>query len=103
MLLIPAIDLKEGSVFVCVRDAWMTIRFFPMTCRRSGSGLPPQKNPSGDLMARLMENREMLTSFMPLLKPTPMPIQIGGGIRDEETIQAYLNAGGVRHYRHQGR
>ncbi len=97
MLLIPAIDLKDGK---CVRlrqgrmeDATifsddpvaMAARWVEAGARRLHlvdlNGAFEGKPVNGDVVHAIAE------AFPDL------PIQIGGGIRDEETVQTYLNAG----------
>ncbi len=97
MLLIPAIDLKEGkcvrlrqgrmeddTVFsddpVAVAGRWVAAgarRIHLVDLDGAFAGKP--KN--ADVVHRIAEAYPDL------------PIQIGGGIRDEDTIEAYLNAG----------
>jgi phosphoribosylformimino-5-aminoimidazole carboxamide ribotide isomerase len=97
MLLIPAIDLKEGkcvrlrqgrmedeTVFsedpVSVAARWVEAgakRIHLVDLDGAFAGRP--KN--ADVIHRIVETFP------------EVPVQIGGGIRDEETIQAYLNAG----------
>ena len=97
MLLIPAIDLKDGK---CVRlrqgrmeDATifsddpvaMAARWVEAGARRLHlvdlNGAFEGKPVNGEVVHAIAE------AFPEL------PIQIGGGIRDEETVQAYLDAG----------
>jgi phosphoribosylformimino-5-aminoimidazole carboxamide ribotide isomerase len=97
MLLIPAIDLKDGQ---CVRlkqgrmeddtvfsdnPAEMAARWVEAGCRRLHlvdlNGAFAGEPVNGDAI------REIAARFPDL------PIQVGGGIRDEATIQAYLEAG----------
>jgi len=97
MLLIPAIDLKDGK---CVRlkqgrmeddtvfsdePAEMAARWVDEGCRRLHlvdlNGAFAGEPVNGDAI------REIAARFPDL------PIQVGGGIRDEATIEAYLEAG----------
>ncbi|MCB1734691.1 MAG: 1-(5-phosphoribosyl)-5-[(5-phosphoribosylamino)methylideneamino]imidazole-4-carboxamide isomerase [Gammaproteobacteria bacterium] len=97
MLLIPAIDLKEGkcvrlrqgrmeddTVFsddpVAVAGRWVEAgarRLHIVDLDGAFAGTPQ----NAGVIARIAETYPDL------------PIQVGGGIRDEETIQAYLDAG----------
>ena len=97
MLLIPAIDIKDGK---CVRlrqgnmddetvfaedpvemaEQWVAkgaIRLHLVDLNGAFAGKPV----NGDVVHRIAE------AF------PEVPIQIGGGIRDEETVQSYLDAG----------
>lgn len=97
MLLIPAIDLKDGkcvrlrqgrmedsTVFsddpVAMADHWVKAgarRLHLVDLNGAFSGKP----------VNVGVIREIADTFPEL------PIQVGGGIRDEETVEAYLNAG----------
>ncbi|MEA3292642.1 MAG: 1-(5-phosphoribosyl)-5-[(5-phosphoribosylamino)methylideneamino]imidazole-4-carboxamide isomerase [Pseudomonadota bacterium] len=97
MLLIPAIDLKEGkcvrlrqgrmddsTVFsddpVAMADRWAEAgarRLHIVDLDGAMAGRPV----NADIIHRISGNHPDL------------PIQIGGGIRDEETVEAYLDAG----------
>ena len=97
MLLIPAIDLKDGQ---CVRlrqgkmdddtvfsddPVAMAGRWVDAGCRRLHlvdlNGAFEGKPMNAEVVHRIAEAYPEL------------PIQVGGGIRDEETIEAYLDAG----------
>ncbi|MFT5132419.1 MAG: phosphoribosylformimino-5-aminoimidazole carboxamide ribotide isomerase [Gammaproteobacteria bacterium] len=97
MLLIPAIDIKDGK---CVRlrqgdmeDATiygddpvaMADRWIEAGARRLHivdlDGAVSGKPENAAIIHRVVEAHPSI------------PIQVGGGIRDEDTIQAYLNAG----------
>lgn len=97
MLLIPAIDIKEGkcvrlrqgimedsTVFsdspVAMADKWVELgarRIHLVDLDGAFAGKPA----NADIIHEIAERH-----------PT-VPIQIGGGIRDEDTIEAYLDAG----------
>ncbi|HEC30329.1 MAG TPA: 1-(5-phosphoribosyl)-5-[(5-phosphoribosylamino)methylideneamino]imidazole-4-carboxamide isomerase [Gammaproteobacteria bacterium] len=97
MLLIPAIDLKDGK---CVRlrqgkmedetifsddPVEVAARWVDAGARRLHlvdlNGAFAGKPVNGDVVHRIAE------------RFPDLPIQIGGGIRDEETVQSYLDAG----------
>lgn len=97
MLLIPAIDLKEGkcvrlrqgrmeddTVFsddpVAVAEKWVeqgARRIHLVDLDGAFAGKPKNADVIHDIVAAFPD----------------VPVQIGGGIRDEDTIQGYLNAG----------
>jgi phosphoribosylformimino-5-aminoimidazole carboxamide ribotide isomerase len=97
MLLIPAIDIKEGkcvrlrqgimedsTVFsdspVAMADKWVELgarRIHLVDLDGAFAGKPA----NADIITEIAERHP------------DVPIQIGGGIRDEETIEAYLDAG----------
>ncbi|MDH3688037.1 MAG: 1-(5-phosphoribosyl)-5-[(5-phosphoribosylamino)methylideneamino]imidazole-4-carboxamide isomerase [Gammaproteobacteria bacterium] len=97
MLLIPAIDLKDGkcvrlkqgrtdevTVFsddpVAAAERWVTVgarRLHIVDLDGAKGGNPVH----ADIIHSIVENHP------------DVPIQVGGGIRDEEAVEAYLNAG----------
>ncbi len=97
MLLIPAIDLKEGK---CVRlrqgrmedDTVFSDNPVEVAGRWVDAGAKRIHLVDLDgAFAGKPRNAEVVTA---IAKAYPnLPVQIGGGIRDEATIEAYLNAG----------
>jgi phosphoribosylformimino-5-aminoimidazole carboxamide ribotide isomerase len=97
MLLIPAIDLKEGK---CVRlrqgrmEDDTVFSDNPVEVARRWVEAGAKRIHLVDLdgaFAGKPRNAEVVTA---IAKAYPnLPVQIGGGIRNEATIQAYLNAG----------
>ncbi|MEZ5523468.1 MAG: 1-(5-phosphoribosyl)-5-[(5-phosphoribosylamino)methylideneamino] imidazole-4-carboxamide isomerase [Pseudomonadales bacterium] len=100
MLIIPAIDLKDGLLMraSAARAAWKIPRYFPTTLLRwrwqtgltlahvvctwwTLNGAFAGEPVNGGIVKAIAEAYPEL------------PIQIGGGIRSFETIQAYLDAG----------
>ncbi|WP_024298059.1 1-(5-phosphoribosyl)-5-[(5-phosphoribosylamino)methylideneamino]imidazole-4-carboxamide isomerase [Methylomicrobium lacus] len=97
MLLIPAIDLKEGK---CVRlrqgrmEDDTVFSEDPVAVAGRWVNLGAKRLHLVDLdgaFAGKPRNAEVIHAIAEAFPN--VPIQIGGGIRDEETIQAYLNAG----------
>ncbi|MDD5229239.1 MAG: 1-(5-phosphoribosyl)-5-[(5-phosphoribosylamino)methylideneamino]imidazole-4-carboxamide isomerase [Methylococcales bacterium] len=97
MLLIPAIDLKEGK---CVRlrqgrmDDDTVFSDNPVEVAGRWVDAGAKRIHLVDLdgaFAGKPRNADVITA---IAKAYPnLPVQIGGGIRDEATIEAYLNAG----------
>ncbi|WP_020561662.1 1-(5-phosphoribosyl)-5-[(5-phosphoribosylamino)methylideneamino]imidazole-4-carboxamide isomerase [Methylosarcina fibrata] len=97
MLLIPAIDLKDGK---CVRlrqgrmDEDTVFSDDPVAVAGRWVAAGAKRLHLVDLdgaFAGKPKNAEIITA---IVKAFPhVPVQIGGGIRDEDTIQAYLDAG----------
>lgn len=97
MLLIPAIDLKEGK---CVRlrqgrmDDDTVFSDNPVEVAGRWVDLGAKRIHLVDLdgaFAGQPKNAEVINA---IVKAYPsVPVQIGGGIRSRETIEAYLNAG----------
>jgi phosphoribosylformimino-5-aminoimidazole carboxamide ribotide isomerase len=97
MLLIPAIDLKEGK---CVRlrqgrmDDNTIFSDDPVAVAGRWVASGAKRIHLVDLdgaFAGIPKNAEVIHAIVDAFPK--IPVQIGGGIRDEETIQAYLNAG----------
>lgn len=97
MLLIPAIDIKEGK---CVRlrqglmEDSTVFSDSPLAMADKWVELGAKRIHLVDLdgaFAGKPANAEVINAIAE--KYPNVPIQIGGGIRDEQTIQAYLDAG----------
>jgi phosphoribosylformimino-5-aminoimidazole carboxamide ribotide isomerase len=97
MLLIPAIDLKEGK---CVRlrqgrmedDTVFSDNPVEVAARWVNEGA--QRIHLVDLDGAFAGKPRNADVINAIAKAYPsVPVQIGGGIRDEATIEAYLNAG----------
>ena len=97
MLIIPAIDLKDGQ---CVRlrqglmddstvfsddPVAMAARWVEAGCRRL------HLVDLNGAFAGEPVNGEVVTAIASAYPD--LPVQIGGGVRDEETVEAYLDAG----------
>lgn len=97
MLLIPAIDIKEGK---CVRlrqglmEDSTVFSDSPLAMADKWVELGAKRIHLVDLdgaFAGKPANADVINAIAE--KYPEVPIQIGGGIRDEQTIQAYLDAG----------
>ena len=97
MLLIPAIDLKSGR---CVRlrqgrmDDETVFSDDPLAVAQRWVDAGTRRLHIVDLDGAVSgrpENADVIHSITE--KFPDMPVQVGGGIRDEDTIQSYLNAG----------
>ena len=97
MLLIPAIDIKEGK---CVRlrqglmEDSTVFSDSPLAMADKWVALGAKRIHLVDLdgaFAGKPANADVINAIAE--KYPNVPIQIGGGIRDEKTIQAYLDAG----------
>lgn len=97
MLLIPAIDLKEGK---CVRlrqgrmDEDTVFSEDPVAVAGKWVAAGAKRLHLVDLdgaFAGKPRNSGVINAIVAAYPD--VPVQIGGGIRDEETVQAYLNAG----------
>ncbi|TAL55249.1 MAG: 1-(5-phosphoribosyl)-5-[(5-phosphoribosylamino)methylideneamino]imidazole-4-carboxamide isomerase [Methylovulum sp.] len=97
MLLIPAIDLKDGK---CVRlrqgrmDDDTIFSDDPVAVARRWVDAGAKRLHLVDLDGAFAGKPRNADIIHAIVEAYPdVPVQIGGGIRDEETIEAYLNAG----------
>ncbi|MEZ4526402.1 MAG: 1-(5-phosphoribosyl)-5-[(5-phosphoribosylamino)methylideneamino]imidazole-4-carboxamide isomerase [Desulfobacterales bacterium] len=96
MIIIPAIDLKQGK---CVRllqgrmDAETVFSDDPaaMAARWAGDGA--ELIHVVDLDGAVRKTPQNLVSIKKILETVNIPLQIGGGIREAETIRMYLDMG----------
>ena len=98
MLIIPAIDLKDGH---CVRlqqgrmDSATVFSEDPVAMAKHWSGEGARRLHIVDLngaVAGRPRNEKVIREMIKAVGDS-MPIQLGGGIRDLDTIEAYIDAG----------
>jgi phosphoribosylformimino-5-aminoimidazole carboxamide ribotide isomerase len=96
MIVIPAIDLKEGK---CVRLEQGLMERDTVFNERPADQAREWESQGGELLhivdldgafAGVPRNREAIAS---IVESISIPTQLGGGIRDIETIEAYLELG----------
>ncbi|MEW6168225.1 MAG: 1-(5-phosphoribosyl)-5-[(5-phosphoribosylamino)methylideneamino]imidazole-4-carboxamide isomerase [Pseudomonadota bacterium] len=96
MLLIPAIDLKGGK---CVRlrqgrmDDVTVFSDDPLTVARRWADAGAERLHIVDLDGATKGVPVNIGVVEEITATVEVPVQVGGGIRDEETVQRYLNAG----------
>jgi phosphoribosylformimino-5-aminoimidazole carboxamide ribotide isomerase len=96
MLLIPAIDLKGGQ---CVRlrqgrmDDVTVFSDDPLTVARRWADAGAERLHIVDLDGATKGVPVNIGVVEEITATVEVPVQVGGGIRDEETVQRYLNAG----------
>src|SRR3546814_1882449 len=96
MLLIPAIDLKGGQ---CVRlrqgrmDDATVFSADPASVAKRWADEDAESIHVVDLDGAFKGAPVNLKVVEQIVAAVNVPVQIGGGIRDEETVQRYLNAG----------
>jgi phosphoribosylformimino-5-aminoimidazole carboxamide ribotide isomerase len=96
MLLIPAIDLKGGQ---CVRlrqgrmDDVTVFSGDPVTMARKWADEGAERLHVVDLDGAVKGQPINIKVVEEIVAALDIPVQVGGGIRDEETVQRYLNAG----------
>lgn len=97
MLLIPAIDIKDGKCVRLRQGNMADVTVFaddPVTAARRWVEIGAQRLHIVDLdgaVAGKPVNAEVVHRIAEM--HPELPIQIGGGIRDEDGVQAYLEAG----------
>ncbi|HEX5773059.1 MAG TPA: HisA/HisF-related TIM barrel protein, partial [Geomobilimonas sp.] len=96
MLVIPAIDLKEGK---CVRLEQGLMEKDTVFCDNPAEQAREWERQGGELLhivdldgafAGVPKNRAAIAA---IISAVSIPTQLGGGIRDIETIGAYLDLG----------
>tara|TARA_R110000851_G_scaffold58986_4_gene136743 strand:- start:7571 stop:8296 length:726 start_codon:yes stop_codon:yes gene_type:complete len=96
MLLIPAIDLKNGE---CVRlrqgrmDDVTVFSKDPVAMAQRWADEGAERLHVVDLDGAMKGEPINLKVVEAIAKAISIPVQIGGGIRDEDTVQRYLDAG----------
>ena len=97
MLIIPAIDLKNGQCVRLRQGSFEAVTVFsdnPAEMARRWVGEGAERIHLVDLDGALKgrpENIEVIEEIVAAVGD--VPVQVGGGIRDEDTVQRYLNAG----------
>ena len=96
MLVIPAIDLKEGKCVRLVRGDFGRVTVYSehpaevaVTWREKGAERIHVVDLDGSL-AGSPRNREVIRA---IISEAGVPVEVGGGIRDRETVDAYLGMG----------
>jgi phosphoribosylformimino-5-aminoimidazole carboxamide ribotide isomerase len=96
MLLIPAIDLKNGE---CVRlrqgrmDDVTVFSDDPLSMAQRWVDEGAERLHIVDLDGAMKGQPINLKVVESIARAISVPVQVGGGIRDEETVQRYLDAG----------
>lgn len=97
MLLIPAIDLKDGKCVRLKQGRMEDVTVFsddPVAMARHWASQGCRRLHLVDLdgaFAGVPRNREVIERIAVALEG--IPVQVGGGVRSEETLAAYLEAG----------
>lgn len=96
MIVIPAIDLKDGK---CVRlrqgrmDSSTIFNEDPAAQARTWAESGASRIHVVDLNGSLRGNPANLRSVRDIVKAVQVPVQLGGGIRNEDTVRMYLDLG----------
>ena len=96
MIIIPAIDLKDGKCVRLRQGAMDTPTVFnedPSAQARLWESLGAGRIHVVDLDGSVGGKPANLTQIRDIVKAMRVPIQVGGGIRDDNTIRMYLDIG----------
>ena len=97
MLIIPAIDLKNGQCVRLRQGDMEDVTVFdadPVNAARQWVEAGAKRLHLVDLDGAFAGKPKNAAAIEAIAKAFPhVPVQIGGGIRDEETVQAYLDVG----------
>lgn len=96
MIIIPAVDIKNGK---CVRlfqgrmDAETVFSDDPAAMARKWAEMGAQLLHLVDLDGAIEKRPKNLPAIQSIINSVKAPVQVGGGIRDMETIRMYIDAG----------
>jgi len=99
MLIIPAIDLKDGHCVRLKQGVMEDATVFSedpaaMGATLAGTGRAPVASGGPERrIRRQAENEIAVRSIIEAMGSSDVPVQLGGGIRDLETIERYLDIG----------
>jgi len=96
MIIIPAVDIKGGK---CVRllqgrmDAETVFGEDPVAMARKWESAGASLIHVVDLDGAIQKSPQNLASIRKIVEQVKAPIQVGGGIRNEDTVQMYMDLG----------
>jgi len=96
MIIIPAVDIKGGK---CVRllqgrmDAETVFGEDPVAMARKWESAGASLIHVVDLDGAIQKSPQNLVSIRKIVEQVKAPIQVGGGIRNEDTVQMYMDLG----------
>ena len=96
MVILPAIDLKDGKVVRLTKGLMDTAKIYsdePWVIAKKFEELGSEWLHLVDLNGAFAGKPENLAQIKKILKNTNLKVEIGGGIRDEDTIKMYLDLG----------
>ena len=96
MVILPAIDLKDGKVVRLTKGLMDTAKIYsdePWVIAKKFEELGSEWLHLVDLNGAFAGKPENLAQIKKILKNTDLKVEIGGGIRDEDTIKMYLKLG----------
>ncbi|HCV74596.1 MAG TPA: 1-(5-phosphoribosyl)-5-((5-phosphoribosylamino)methylideneamino)imidazole-4-carboxamide isomerase, partial [Gammaproteobacteria bacterium] len=96
MIIIPAIDLKDGKAVRLTKGLMDTAKIYsdePWQVAKKFEELGSEWLHLVDLNGAFAGKPENLEQIKKIIENTDLKVEIGGGIRDEETIKMYLELG----------
>jgi len=96
MIIIPAVDIKNGKCFRLLQGRMQDETFYsndPAAMASKWAGLGARLIHVIDLDGAFSKSPQNMASIRKILKTVNVPIQLGGGIRNEETVHRYLEMG----------
>jgi phosphoribosylformimino-5-aminoimidazole carboxamide ribotide isomerase len=96
MVILPAIDLKDGKAVRLTKGLMDTAKIYsdePWQVAKRFEELGSEWLHLVDLNGAFAGKPENLEQIKKILENTDLKVEIGGGIRDEETIKMYLELG----------
>jgi phosphoribosylformimino-5-aminoimidazole carboxamide ribotide isomerase len=96
MVILPAIDLKDGKVVRLTKGLMDTAKIYsdePWQVAKKFEELGSEWLHLVDLNGAFAGEPKNLEQIKKIVKHTNLKVEIGGGIRDEKTIQFYLEMG----------
>jgi phosphoribosylformimino-5-aminoimidazole carboxamide ribotide isomerase len=99
MLVIPAIDIKGGNVVRLERGDFSKVKVYskdPASMARQWASQGARILHVVDLDAAISGRLKNLAEIKDIIKSTSVPVQVGGGIRNRESIEKILSQGARR-------
>jgi phosphoribosylformimino-5-aminoimidazole carboxamide ribotide isomerase len=96
MVILPAIDLKDGKAVRLTKGLMDTAKIYsdePWQVAKKFEELGSEWLHLVDLNGAFAGKPENLEQIKKIIENTDLKVEIGGGIRDEETIKMYLDLG----------
>ena len=96
MVILPAIDLKDGKAVRLTKGLMATAKIYsnePYEVAKKFEELGSEWLHLVDLNGAFAGEPKNLEQIKKILENTDLKVEIGGGIRDEETIKMYINLG----------
>jgi len=96
MVILPAIDLKDGKAVRLTKGLMDTAKIYsdePYEVAKKFEELGSEWLHLVDLNGAFAGEPKNLEQIKKILENTDLKVEIGGGIRDEETIKMYINLG----------